>query len=95
MRVGKAQAGARQAVEIGRFHACRAIAAQVAVADVIGIDENDIGLAPRACALRAAGATAAAPRVLMKSRLRIGSIESLLARRNVTRTIFVLTDGRI
>ena len=42
MRVGEAAALAREPVEVRRLRVLRAVAAEVAVADVVGEDEDDI-----------------------------------------------------
>ena len=43
MGIGEAQALARKAIEVGRLYFLRAITPEVAIANVIGQDENDVG----------------------------------------------------
>jgi hypothetical protein len=42
MRVGEAQAFGGEPIDVRRFDARRAIASDIAVAQVIGIDEHDV-----------------------------------------------------
>jgi hypothetical protein len=45
MGVGEAEAFAGEAIDVGRLHAGGAVAAQVAVAEVVGVEEDDVGFA--------------------------------------------------
>ena len=61
--LGEAHALGRQAVEVGRLDALLAVAAEVAVAEVVGQDEDDVGLGAGACT-----GAAAAPETARNSR---------------------------
>ena len=52
VRVSEAYPFARDAVEVRRLHALRAIATQIAIADVVGQDENYVGLRRHSCRAR-------------------------------------------
>ena len=44
MRVGEAQARLRQPIHVWRLQSNRAVAAHIAVAEIVGENENDVGL---------------------------------------------------
>ena len=81
MRIGEAQARLGEAIDVRRRERCRAVRGHVAVAEIVGVDEDDVG------SLR--GRRWSPPRALIPN-----SAESLVASSMVFKSVLPVTTRR-